>query len=105
LWESQRQLKSLIPHTVLNSLDRIQSPTIAVFKEDDRHVTHAIPTGSIVVIDPETFNGNKLVNVMWAEKEVMMFAQDVRSRGERLEEISDWLQFEGTVLGQKVRTT
>ena len=64
---------------------RINSPTIALFKEEGRHVAHTIPAGSVVVVDPETFNGNKLFSVLWAEKEVMMFAQDVRSRGERVE--------------------
>ena len=64
---------------------RINTPTIAVFKEEDRHVAREIPAGSVVVIDPETFNGNKLFSVLWAEKEVMMFVQDVKARGERLE--------------------
>ena len=64
---------------------KINSPTIAVFIEEGRHVAHAIPSGSIVLVNPETFIGNKLVHVEWAGKEVMMFVQDIESRGERLE--------------------
>ena len=64
---------------------RINQSTIALFKEEGRHVAHTIPSGSIVLVNPETFNGNKLVCVEWAGKEVMMFVQDVESRGERLE--------------------
>jgi hypothetical protein len=32
-----------------------------------------------------TFNGNKLIEVVWEGKVVMMFTQDVRLRAERIE--------------------
>jgi hypothetical protein len=65
---------------------RIQSPTIALFVEEGRHVAHTVPAGAIVAIDSEAYSDNKLVDVVWEEKTVMMFAQDVRSRGEKIEE-------------------
>lgn len=64
---------------------RITKPTIALFEEDGRHVTSMIPEGAIIAIDSETFDGNKLVNVLWDEKRVMMFTQDLRRRGELLD--------------------
>jgi hypothetical protein len=63
----------------------INSPTIALFLEDGRHVTHLVPEGAVVDLDGKTFNGNKLMEVMWDEKAVMMFTQDLRSRGKRIE--------------------
>ena len=66
------------------SLDRyrITKPTIALFEEDGRHVTSMIPIGAIITIDSATFDGDKLVNLTWDDKEVMMFNQDLRRRGE-----------------------
>ena len=56
-----------------------------MFPEDGRYVAHTIPTGSIVTIESETFDGNKLVEVCLDEKTVMMFTQDLRSRAEKVE--------------------
>lgn len=60
---------------------RIESPTIAMVLEDGRHVAHMVPSGAVITIESETFNGNKLVEVLWEGKLVMMFTQDIRSRG------------------------
>ena len=69
------------------SLDkyRIDSPTIALFLEDGRHVAHMVPKGATITIEGETFNGDKLVEVTWSDKVVMMFTQDLRSRGKKME--------------------
>ena len=63
---------------------RINSPTIALFYEEDRHVAHMVPAGSVITLNPEKFNGNKLVEVLWADKLVMMFTQDIRTRGTKV---------------------
>ena len=63
---------------------RISSPTIALFLEDGRHVAHMVPKGATITIDGKTLNGNKLTEVIWAEKTVMMFTQDLRSRGKKI---------------------
>jgi hypothetical protein len=63
---------------------RIKSPTIALFEEDGRHVADTVPIGAIVEIDSEMFDGNKLVTVAWDGRHVMMFTQDLRSRGEAI---------------------
>jgi len=64
---------------------RIDSPTIALFQEEGRHVAHTIPTGAIISTDGKPFLGNKLMEVLWDKKAVMMFAQDIRARGERVD--------------------
>jgi hypothetical protein len=62
---------------------RIVSPTIALFLEDGHHVARTVPAGSIVTIDNVAID--KLVEVTWDGMQVMMFAQDVRTRGEKIE--------------------
>ena len=64
---------------------RIDSPTIALFLEDGRHVAHLVPKGATISIEGKTFNGDKLVEVTWADKAVMMFTQDIRSRGKKID--------------------
>src|SRR5688572_31240331 len=63
----------------------ICSPTIALLLEDGRHVAHLVPQGVTVSIDGKTFNGNKLIEVSWADQIVMMFTQDLRTRGKKVD--------------------
>jgi hypothetical protein len=63
----------------------ISSPTIALFLEDGRHVAHLVPEGTMIATDGQPFNGNRLMEVTWAEKVVMMFTQDLRSRGKKID--------------------
>jgi hypothetical protein len=63
----------------------ISSPTIALFLEDGRHIAHLVPEGAMISTDGTPFNGNKLIEVTWAEKIVMMFTQDLRTRGKKID--------------------
>ena len=63
----------------------ISSPTIALFLEDGRQVAHLVPEGAMIRTDGKPFNGNKLIEVTWAEKIVMMFTQDLRARGKKID--------------------
>jgi hypothetical protein len=67
---------------------RIKQPTIALFQEDGRHIAHTVPAGAFISVDSDAFDGKKLVDVTWNDKKVMMFAQDVRSRAERVNQAS-----------------
>jgi predicted lipoprotein len=64
---------------------RIKSSTIALFQENGRHVTRTIPEGAVVEIGSLEFDRNKLVEVIWDGKKVMMFCQDIQCRGERVQ--------------------
>ena len=77
-----------IPKGIMSKEDRylIESPTMAMFDEDGRHVSQTVPAGSIIVVDGKTLNGDKLIPVLWADKPVFMFTQDIRRRGKRLED-------------------
>ena len=43
---------------------------------------HVVPAGSVITVESTTFNGDKLIGVVWADKHVKMFTQDIRARGE-----------------------
>jgi hypothetical protein len=68
---------------------RITNPTLALVHEDGRHVAHTVPTGTIIVVDSTAFDDEKLVNVTWDSRKVMMFAQDLRVRAERVASTSE----------------
>jgi len=61
---------------------RLNMPTIALFSEDGRQVARTIPQGSVVRVN--TLEGNKLIEAVWEGKIILMFAQDIRSRGEKV---------------------
>ena len=65
---------------------RIMDPTIALFHEDGCHVAHTVPEGAVIRVDSAAFDGDKLVDVTWDGKKVMMFTQELRSRAEALTE-------------------
>jgi hypothetical protein len=60
---------------------RLNSPTIALFPEEGRQVAHTIPQGAVIQV--KTLEGDHLIEVVWEGKTVLMFAQDIRARGER----------------------
>jgi hypothetical protein len=64
---------------------RIGCPTTGLILEGDRHVSVTIPEGATIAIEGETFNGEWLVDVTWDDKAVMMFTQDLRSRGKKID--------------------
>jgi hypothetical protein len=59
---------------------RVTNPTIALFQEDGRHVARTVPAGAIINVDSAAFDGDKLLDVTWEDKKVMMFTQDLRTR-------------------------
>ena len=63
---------------------RLKSPTAALFPEDGRHIARIVPEGPVVLV--HTLEGNKLIEVVWKEQTVLMFARDVRARGVKLDE-------------------
>ena len=65
---------------------RMSSATIALFLEEGREVAHMIPANSVVTVDSKAFgDGDKWVEVYWADQKVMMFTQDIRKRGEKVQ--------------------
>jgi len=64
---------------------RINTPTIGLISDRGRQVARTIPGGAeVIVSDESAIHENKLIEVRWAEKLIMMFAQDIRTRGARI---------------------
>jgi len=62
---------------------RLTSPTIALFSEEGRQVARFIPLGGLIHVK-HSLDGNSLIEVVWEGQTVMMFAQDILARGERV---------------------
>jgi hypothetical protein len=61
---------------------RISDPTIAMFEEDGRYVARTVASGTVVEVSDGPLDGDRLVEVTWDGRNVMMFTQDLRSRAE-----------------------
>jgi hypothetical protein len=63
---------------------RLQTPTLAILSQDGHRIPVTIPQGCIVEVIAGPLDGNRLVDVMWESKTVMMFTIDLRERGARI---------------------
>lgn len=63
---------------------RLKTSTLALLQHDGRQVARTVPAGAIVEIDV-TPKGDKLVEVLWDGKKLMMFFEDMQSRAELTE--------------------
>ena len=64
---------------------RINDPTIAMFLEHGGYVARTVASGTVVEVCNDAIDGDRLVDVMWDGREVMMFTQDLRSRAAPVE--------------------
>jgi hypothetical protein len=65
---------------------RINTATLVLVLDGDYHRGHTVPRGAIVTVDRTTFGTTKLVQITWDGKKAMMFLEDLRSRGERIDD-------------------
>ena len=65
---------------------RLNTPTLAIFNQDGQHHPVTVPLGAVVKVIDGPLDGNRLVDVRWEGKTVMMFTTDIRERCERLED-------------------
>jgi len=64
---------------------RIVEPTIAMSDDTGRGVAYTIHVGSMVELQHGPLDGNKLVEVKWDGKSVLMFTQDLRQRAQPMD--------------------
>ena len=58
---------------------RLITSILSLFQRDGRHVANVVPKDSVITIPTGTvFNGNKLIEVLFDGRLVMMFTKDVR---------------------------
>ena len=67
---------------------QIKEPTLGMVQSDGHHASVTIPIGSIIVVTGGPVDGNRLVDVTWNDRPFMMFARDLRSRGELIEDVA-----------------
>ncbi|HVY93598.1 MAG TPA: hypothetical protein VHA14_12640 [Bryobacteraceae bacterium] len=65
---------------------RIVEPTIAMSEDGGRGVAYTMHAGALVELQDGPPDGNKLVEVKWEGKTVLMFTQDLRQRAEPSED-------------------
>jgi hypothetical protein len=63
---------------------RIKRRVMAILTVEDHKIPTTIPQGATVEVLVE-IEGNRLIDVVWAGKTVMMFAIDLHNHGERYE--------------------
>jgi hypothetical protein len=64
---------------------RIVEPTIAMSDDTGRGVAYTLHVGATVELQNGPLDGNKLVEVKWEGRAVLMFTQDLRQRTEPAE--------------------
>jgi len=64
---------------------RLNTPTLAIVEIDGQHSPVTVPNGAVVKVVDGPLDGNRLVDVNWDGKTVMMFTTDIRERCVRLE--------------------
>ena len=63
---------------------RITGPTLAMFRDNEHNVVCTVLKGTLItVVDPKPFNGERLMEVEWDGRVVMMFTHDLRARSEK----------------------
>jgi len=64
---------------------RIVESTIAMSDDTGRGVAYTMRAGAVVELQNGPLDGNKLVEVKWEGKIVLMFTQDLRQRAKAVE--------------------
>jgi len=63
---------------------RLNTPTLAIINQDGQNHPITVPSGAVVKVIDGPLDGNRLVDVKWDGKTVMMFTTDIRERCEQL---------------------
>jgi len=72
----------------------MKTPTLAILAQDGQNAPMSssdglsfatIPIGAEIEVVDGPLDGNRLLDVRWEGKSVMMFTNDIRDRGERVD--------------------
>jgi hypothetical protein len=67
---------------------RIKSPTMAISSSRPARTWVTVPVGAIISIYQSPREDDRLIDVVWNFGNYLMFAQDLRDRGELIDEDS-----------------
>jgi hypothetical protein len=62
---------------------KLNSPTVALLAEEDQQTIITIPANALLTIIAGDIDTDRFVEVRYRNQVLSMFAQDLRSRGER----------------------
>ena len=65
---------------------RLKNSTLAIMKNGGRHTPFTVPGGGIVQVVPGPFDENRMVEVEWEGKTLLVFPSDLRERSEPIDE-------------------
>jgi len=68
---------------------RITEPILALLYEHEGLVAREIPAGAIIRVEAGALHKDDLINVIWRDKTVSMFSQDLCSRSELVSETGE----------------
>jgi hypothetical protein len=57
---------------------RLTNPAFALVFVDGYQRSLTLPTGAFLDLDGTTFNGGRLMDVLWADRKAIMFTEDLR---------------------------
>ena len=57
---------------------RLIAPVLALFRVDGHYETATAPIGTVVDLDGKTFDGERLMDVVWDGRTVMMFTDQLK---------------------------
>lgn len=58
---------------------RLNNPLIAMFAGTDGHEAVTIPSGTVLDLTGKKFNGDRLMEVVWDDRKVLMFTEDLKN--------------------------
>lgn len=61
---------------------KIVTPTLGILSEAGNRSSVTIPSGAVIELASDRINGDRMVDVLWEGKALLMFVQDLEGRGE-----------------------
>lgn len=58
---------------------RLNGPLLAMFAGADGHEAITIPSGTVLDITAKKFNGERLMEVVWDDRTLLMFTEDLKN--------------------------
>jgi hypothetical protein len=67
---------------------RLKAETIAIETNGDKRIAIHVPAGSVVTVesDPRP-DDRRMLDILWEGRKIVMFADDIRKRGEPVGEV------------------
>ena len=60
----------------------VKSPTVAICEENGLVEVRMVPAGAIITVEGPGAENDRLIDVLWDGKRVMMFTRDLQTRAE-----------------------